>query len=459
MEEITEHNQPTESPFELNEEFLEAIDLALNQDDLYTLQQLILPLHTADTAGIIALASQDQKTKIIAALDKQFNPEILVDMPRVVREQAIDRLGIEFTARLITELDDDEAFYVVEDLGESLQESLLSALPEANRQRIEEGLSYLEDSAGRLMDRRFVSVMEYWTVGQATDYLRQNRSIPDDFLEIYVLDSKHHPIGSITTSKLLCSYRHVPITDIMNKDIKIVHTYLSQEDVSYMFTKYELRSAPVVNKTDRLIGTISVNDIVEVVGEETEKDMLQLGGVETSDIHASAIATARHRIPWLVINLMTSILASKVIVIYQDTIDHMVVLASLMTIVSAIGGNAGAQSVTVAVRAIATKELTSANAFRVILKEIAACTLNGLGIAIIGGLVIYFWHSNAMVSVIFGSAIIFNLFIAGLMGSLIPVVLHRLGSDPAVSSSVLITTSTDILGFFSFLMLATLFLL
>jgi magnesium transporter len=356
-------------------------------------------------------------------------------------------------------LDSDDAVQVIEELDEDEQKQLLEAIPAGERTLIEASLAYPEDSAGRLMQRELVAVPTYWTVGETIDFMRRSAeraddAMPDIFYDIFVVDPTHKPVGSIPLSRLLRTTRPIPVTDIMESEMKLIPAVMDQEEVAFLFRRRDLVSAPVVDDGGRLVGAITVDDVVDVIDEEHEEDIMRLGGVSEDDLYDAAVKTTRSRFLWLLVNLCTAILASVVIGYFEGTIDQIVALAVLMPIVASMGGNAGTQTMTVAVRALAMKELTPTNAMRVIGKELLVGGINGVLFALLTGAVAWFWFGSAIIGLVIALAMIVNLVVAGLAGTTIPLMLERSGIDPAVASSVLLTTITDVVGFAAFLGLA-----
>ena len=376
-----------------------------------------------------------------------------------VREEAIEQLGPRGLARALSALDSDDAVEIFEDLDEEFQSRILATLPKAYRTLLEESLSYPEDSAGRLMQRETVTVPSAWTVGETIDYMREAEELPDDFYDLFVVSPLHKPIGSIPLSRVLRTKRPVRLTEIMETDLHVMPVDMDQEDVAYQFRQYGLVSAPVVDGAGRLLGVITVDDVVHVIDEEAEDDLMKLGGVSETDLYVAVFDTAKARLSWLVVNLLTAVLASLVIGFYEETIEKVVALAVLMPIVASMGGNAGTQTLTVAVRAIAMKDLTAANALRFVGKELLVGAFNGVVFALLAGLVAWLWFSSPGLGIVIAAAMIVNMIVAGLSGTLIPLGLERIGVDPAIASSVFLTTVTDVVGFLSFLGLAAIFLL
>lgn len=432
---------------------------ALEAGDELRVKALVLPLHAADIADFFDVISHEQRELLVGFIRDELDPEIFLDLVPELKEELITLLGSSDSAQAITQLDTEDAVQVIEDLDEDGQQELLSELPDAQRVDLEQGLSYPEDSAGRLLQKQVVAVPQFWTVGQTIDFLRSEEDFPEDFFEIYVVDPKYRPVGAVSVSRVMRSTREVIINDLMHENLRTVQAEDDQEKVAFLFRQYGLVSAPVVSDTGRLIGSISMDDVVAVIDEEAEEDIMRLGGVIETDLHSDAGPTAIRRFPWLVVNLVTAIIASIVIGMFADTIEELVALAVLMPIVASMGGNAGTQTLTVAVRGIAAKELTMTNAFRVVMKETWAGGFNGILFALIAGVVVWWWYDDAMLSLVFGLSVVATLLLAGLAGALIPLVLSRMNVDPAIASSIFLTTVTDVVAFSAFLGLAAVILL
>lgn len=445
----------------LDKDFVQTLQYALRKDDETKVLELLEEVHAADVADILEVLSSGQRAKLIALIGANFPPEVLSEIEGEAQDDLYEQLPNEQIAEAVTEMETDDAVYVLEELDDKDREEVLEQLPTDDRVAIEESLSYPEDSAGRLMQRDLFAIPEFWTVGQTIDYLRSDsEDIPDDFYDVFIVDPTHKPIGSLPLSRILRTERGRTIADIMRRDIFKIEAMADQEEVAYQFSKYHLISASVVDDAGRLVGVITVDDVVDVIGEEAEEDILALGGVrDESGLNESFIEITRGRFTWLFVNLLTAILASAVIGMFEATIEQMVALAVLMPIVASMGGNAGTQTMTVSVRAIATKELSSANAVRVLIREFTAAGVNGTALAIVSGLVAWFWFDSVMLGGVFAAAMIFNMVVAGLCGLLVPMGLYKLDIDPAISSSVFVTTITDVVGFFAFLGMAALFLL
>ena len=424
-----------------------------------TLLSYLKDIHNADIAEILKNLDPVLRLSLLNIIDKNFDPEILTYLNESLREEIIETLDIKQLASNAKSLDIDDAVDLVEDLEKKDQSIFLENLDKAERTLIEEGLNFPEDSAGRLMQRQFVAVHETWNVGQAIDYLRSNKeNLPEDFYDIYLLDNKEVK-GVVPLGRLMGSNRETELNSIINKELRLIEANTDQEDVALLFSKYGLVSAPVIDNQKKIIGSITVDDVVEVIEEEREEDILKLGGVDHTDLYESVINTTKSRISWLIVNLMTAVVASIVIGLFEAAIEKVVALAILMPIVASMGANAGTQTLTVAVRAIAVKELTASNALKIISKETLIGGINGIIFAIIISLISIYWFDNLLLGVIIGLAMILNLLIAGFSGIVIPLVLDKMKIDPALASAVILSTITDVFGFLSFLGLATLFLI
>ena len=417
-------------------------------------------IHNADIAEILQNLDPVLRLSLLNIMDKKFDPEILTYLNDSLREEIIDTLDIKQLANNAKSLDIDDAVDLAEDLEEQNQNIFLENLDKEERTLVKEGLNYPEDSAGRLMQRQFVAIDQSWNVGQAIDYLRNNKgNLPEDFYDIYLINQNKEAKGVVPLGRLMGSKREVELNSITSKDLRLIDVNTDQEDVALLFNKYGLVSAPVINDQKKIIGSITVDDVVEVIEEEREEDILKLGGVDHDDLYESVISTTKSRISWLIVNLMTAVVASIVIGLFEAAIEKVVALAILMPIVASMGANAGTQTLTVAVRAIAVKELTTSNAIKIITKETLIGGINGIIFAIIISLISIYWFDNLLLGLIIGLAMILNLLIAGFSGIVIPLVLDKLKIDPALASAVILTTITDVFGFLSFLGLATLFLI
>ncbi len=436
--------------------------LASGEDD--RVFSLVEGLHYADVADLLERLSRDDRVRLVELLRPTLDPEILSELDDTVRDEVVEVLGVEDLASALTELDSDDAVLVLEEMDDAQQRAVLDAIPEEERTLIEEGLSYPEDSAGRLMQREVVTVPMNWNVGQCIDYMRRaadddEGELPSVFYDIFVIDSKRQPVGAVSLSELLRTRRQVPVTDIMEEDTHAIPVATDQEEVAFLFRQRDLVSAAVVDDSGRLVGAITIDDVVDVIHEEHEEDIMRLGGVIEDDLYQASVSTTRARFSWLLVNLLTAILASLVIGLFDATIQQAVALAVLMPIVASMGGNAGTQTLTVTVRALATKELTSANAMRVIWKEVIVGCFNGVLFAVLTGIVAWLWFQSPVLGAVIATAMVINMMVAGLAGTTIPILLERYGADPAIASSVFLTTVTDVVGFFAFLGLAALVLL
>ncbi len=416
-------------------------------------------LHEADLADLLESLDREERPQLLKALGDDFDLEVLTYLDDSVRDEIVEELEPRQIASSLADLDSDDAVDIIEDLDEEAQQRVLAALPKADRLVLEESLSFPEDSAGRIMQRELLAVPSSWTVGETIDYMRASKDLPDDFYDLYIVDPKHQPIGFVPLSRAMRTRRPVKLTDIMSDDMKTVPVNMDQEEVAYLFRQYGLVSAPVVDDAGRLVGVVTVDDVVHIIDEEAEEDLLKLAGVQETDLYSAVLDTTKSRFTWLMINLFTAVAASIVIGLFEGTLQQIVALAVLMPIVASMGGNAGTQTLTVAVRAIAMRDLSAGNALRFVGKEMLVGVVNGILFAIVSGLVAWYWFDTPMIGVIIGAAMVINLVVAALSGALVPLGLEKMGVDPAVASSVVLTTVTDVIGFFAFLGLATLFLL
>ena len=412
-----------------------------------------------DLADMIELLAPAERIALITALGATFDPEVLSELDASVRDQLSEALPNAVLAKAVAELDTDDAAYVMEGLEEADKQDVLSQISFSDRAALERNLEYPEETAGRLMQTDFVAVPPFWTVGQVIDHMREAVDLPETFSDIIVVDTSYRVLGSLDLSRLLRSKRVIGVDSIMNTERHVVLATADQEEMARQFERYDLKSAPVVDQNKRLVGVVTVDDIVEVIEEETEEDLRFLAGVGDESMTDDVAATVKSRFLWLLINLATAILASSVIKLFDASIEQMVALAVLMPIVASMGGNAGTQTMTVAVRALATRELGPVNATRIILREVSVGLINGLLFAVIMAFVVVFWFGLGKLGLVIGAAMICNLFAAALAGILIPLILHHFKYDPAVASGVFVTTVTDVVGFFAFLGLATLVLL
>lgn len=445
--------------FDLDTEVVSALIEALDSGDQGRVHALCEALHASELADVFEQISPHHRIGLLETLGERFDADTLAELDDTVREEVIEHLGHENIAQVITELDSDDAVDVIEELDEEDQRQILDAIPPEDRTFIEESLNYPDDSAGRMMQRELVSVPEFWTMGETIDFIRQcadddPESLPASFFDIFVVDAAHKPVGAIPLSRLMRTRRPVKVSDIMTTELHLIPVETDQEDVAYLFRQRDLVSAPVVDEAGRLIGAITVDDVVDVIDDEHEEDMMLLAGVGEDDLYDAAIDTTKSRFSWLLINLATAVLASIVIGLFEASIQQVVALAVLMPIVASMGGNAGTQTLTVAVRGLATRELTSTNALRVIVKELIVGSFNGILFAVITGFVAWFWFDDLTLGLVIGLAMIINMIVAALAGTVVPIMLDRADIDPAIASSVFVTTVTDVVGFFAFLGLA-----
>ncbi len=442
----------------ISSELVRAVSDALTAGKRKKVRKLTTELHEADLADLLENLDRDDRSQLLEVLGPSFDLEVLTHLDDSVRDEIFEVIEPRQIASSLSELDSDDAVDIIEDLDEDAQKLVLEALPQADRLVLEESLRFPEDSAGRIMQRELLSVPSNWTVGETIDYMRAAKDLPDDFYDLYIVDPKHQPIGYVPLSRAMRARRPVLLTDIMTDDMKTVPITMDQEEVAYLFRQYGLVSAPVVDEAGRLVGVVTVDDVVHIIDEEAEEDLLKLAGVQETDLYSAVLDTTKSRFAWLLVNLATAVAASIVIAVFEDTIARVVALAVLMPIVASMGGNAGTQTLTIAVRAIAMRDLSPGNALRFVGKELLVGLANGLMFAVLAGAMAWFWFDEPMIGVIIAAAMVINLVVAALSGALVPLGLEKIGVDPAVASSVVLTTVTDVIGFFAFLGLATLFL-
>lgn len=439
-------------------ELVGEIIYALENLDKEQIDFLLAPLHSADVADVLEQIDDNRRKALIAIIGGEMEPEVLSELDDSTLENVIAEMDDEDVTRAITQMESDDAIHVLQDMDEDEQRKIIDSLSVEDRIVVEEGLSYPEDSAGRLLQRNLVSVPGRWTVGTVIDYFRTEEGLPDDFHEIFVVDPAHHPIGTVALNKIVRSAREKMISEIMEEEPTVVPVNMDQEEVAYLFRQYDLTSMGVVDTDGRLIGMITVDDVVDVIEEEAEEDLMRMAGVQETDITESVLEASKNRVIWLIVNLATAILASMVIALFDATIEQMVALAVLMPIVASMGGNAGTQTMTVTVRAIATRELTATNAKRIILREFSIALVNGVVIAVLIGGLSWVWFQSAELGGVMAAAMIVNMVMAGLAGILVPISLDKMNIDPALASSIFVTTITDVIGFFAFLGLAAMVL-
>ena len=436
---------------EFNKEFIKVINEKIKNKDTDFLDKSLKDLLAADSADIIENLSPENRSKLIELEGFNIEPEIFIELNESIQTEIFLLLSIESIASLLKKLESDDALKILENLDKSKKATVLNKLPPKDRFLLEEGLSYPEDTAARIMQREFAAIPSNWSVGQTIDYLRENKDLPDEFLEIFIVDSDFKPIGTVPSSKVLRTARETKMNSIMREMQVLIPVNMDQEEVGHTFENYNLTSAGVVDKNNKLVGMITSDDILTVVKEEAEEDVLRLAGVGDEEITDSILKKTKRRFNWLLLNLLTALLATWVISKFGATIEQMVALAFLMPIVASMGGNAGMQTLAVTVRAIATKELSSENFTKIVSKEFVIGILNGIIFAIITGIVVLLWFREINLTIIIALSMILNMIVAGLFGILVPVSLKKFNIDPAIASSVFVTTITDVVGFLSFL--------
>ncbi len=454
----------------LSPDFVRSISEIIDNRDALGFEYLTKDLHPADIADLIGLLRLEERAVLVEMLGGAVAPDVLAELDDDLRTSVVAAMGPQRVARAVAELDTDDAAFVLEDLDEERRAEILAEVPLEERLVLRAALEHEEDTAGRLMQREFFATPGYWTVGQIIDRMRGAEELPEQFYEVFIVDPAFKPVGAVPLATLLKSSRDTVIEDIMTGgDLRKIPVTMDQEEVAYLFEQYNLISSPVIDASERLVGMITVDDVVEMVREETQEDMLALGGVEAdTGLSDTVVETVRSRFSWLAVNLLTAIVASLVIALYDAALEQIVALAILMPIVASMGGNAGTQTLTVVVRSLATKDLTASNAARIITREALVGFTNGVIFAVIMGALAGAWYfysgwgdqpDAVRLGLVVGIAMIINLFAAGLAGILVPIGLQRAGADPAVSSAVFVTTVTDVVGFFVFLGLAAAVLL
>ncbi len=440
----------------LRPEFVRDVLARVEGGDDQGVRDLVSPLHPADIADLFELTPSELRGPLATAVAELLDGDVLSEMNDHVREEMIDALTAAQVADIAAELDTDDAVAIIEDMDAGDQAAVLRALDPDDRAAIEAALAFPEESAGRLMQRELIAVPEHMTVGQVIDYLRENPDLTTDFWEIFVVDPQHRPIGTCQLSWILRTPRGIALADVMKREQTLIPVDMDQEEVALRFQKYALISAAVVDESGRLVGMITVDDIVHVIQQEAGEDILKLSGAGDGDINQPVFESYKGRVRWLVTNLGTALVASTIISLFEGTIERMVALATLMPIVAGVGGNAGTQTMAVAVRALATNQLTESNTVRTIMREMRIALLNGATIALVIGIGVSLVFQNPQLGVVIAAAMMTNIFVAGLAGVLVPVMLDRMDIDPAVASSVFVTMTSDSMGFFAFLGLATL---
>ncbi|WP_207101408.1 magnesium transporter [Paracoccus shandongensis] len=453
-------DQADDEDFLPRRELLDRIDAAIQAGDAALLNTLLDPMHGADIADIIERLTPAERRAFLALYSGEIDGEILSEIDESIRDEVIEQLPPEVVAEAVREMDSDDVVDLVEDMDEPERQEILAALDATDRAAVQQSLAYPENSAGRLMQSEVVTAPEHWTVGEAIAFLQSEDWLPEQFYHIVLVDPRRHPLGYVTLGRLLASSHATPLRDITEDSFRTISAMAEEADVAYVFNQYHLISAPVVDRDDRLVGIITIDDAMAVLDQEHEEDILRLAGVgDESHVSDGPLATARQRLPWLVVNLFTASLSAVVISQFEATIATLVALAALMPIVASTGGIAGTQSLAVAVRALATRELGRANARRVVRRELLAGMLNGICLALILGVAGWLIFGDVRLGMVLGAAMIVNQIVAALGGVLVPLTLNKLGLDPALASGTFVTTMTDVMGFFAFLGLATLVLL
>jgi len=438
----------------LDTAFVTLVSAAIADRDILTLRTLVTNLHESDLGDVLQALPAESRETLVRLLGDDFDWTALTEVDDTVRDEILEAIPNETIADGVRDLDSDDAIDLLEDLDDEDRDEILARIPFAERVTLQRSLDYPEESAGRHMTNRFIAVPPFWTVGQTIDFMRENDRLPNEFTELYVVDPRFSFLGTVALDRLLRTKRPVEIGDIMGEVAHSVDAEDDQEDVARLFERYNLLSVGVVDESDRLVGVITIDDIVDIIEEEADEDIKRLAGVGDEEISDSFVYAVRSRFVWLLLNLATAVLASLVISLFDATIEQMVALAVLMPIVASMGGNAGTQTMTVAVRALATREIETIDTMKLVSREVLAGAANGILFAIIIGVVAAFWFDNGQLGGVIGAAMVVNMISAGLAGISIPLVLERIGADPAIASSVFVTTVTDIVGFFAFLGLA-----
>jgi magnesium transporter len=435
--------------------FVAHIGAAIADRDTLTLRKDVGDLHQSEVGDLLEALLPEQRRTLVDLLGADFDFSALTEVDEAIRLEIVENLPNAQIAKAVQELDSDDAVYILEDLDQADQDEILAQLPFTERIRLRRSLDYPEESAGRRMQTEFVAVPPFWTVGQTIDYMREDNNLPDRFSQVFVIDPSFKLLGAIDLDQILRAKRSVKIEDIMHETRHAIPATMDQEEAAREFEQYNLLSAAVVDENERLVGVLTIDDVVDVIQQEAEEDLLRMGGVGDEELSDTVIATSRSRVPWLLVNLATAFLSASVISLFGATIEEMVALAALMPIVASLGGNAGTQTMTVTVRALATKDLDIYNAGRVIRREVLVGLTNGAIIAIIIGVVAALWFQNHDLGIVIAAAMVINMLAAALGGILIPLLLDKLGADPAISSSIFTTMITDVIGFLAFLGLAT----
>jgi magnesium transporter len=443
--------------FEFNKELINIFNNKIKDNDTEFLNKTLKELHPADSADIIENLISVNRSKLIELEGFNLDPEIFIELNESIQTEIFIILSVDSIVNILKRLESDNALKILENLNESKKNIVLSKLPPKDRFILQEGLSFPADSAARIMQREFAAIPSNWSVGQTIDYLRENKDLPEEFLEIFIIDSNFKPVGTVQSSKVLRTSRESKMNSIMNETQVLIPVNMDKEEVGRIFENYNLVSAGVVDKENKLVGMITGDDVFTILKEEAEEDVLRLAGVGDEEITDSVFKKTKRRFNWLLLNLFTALLATWVISMFGASIEQMVALAFLMPIVASMGGNAGMQTLAVTIRGLATKELSSGNFSKVVTKEFIIGIFNGLIFAVITGFIVLLWFKELNLSLLIGISMILNMIVAGLFGILVPVSLKKFNIDPAIASSVFVTTITDVIGFLSFLGLGSYF--
>jgi len=456
---MSDLNTDIDDAYSLDDNLVHQVRLAIADGNSAHLRQLLEDLHAADIADLLEQMDEGLRRETLMLSPETFAGEVLSELDESVRENILEFLPREMLSNAVRDLDSDDVVDLVEDLQEHQQEAILEVLEDADRVAVEQSLAFPEESAGRLMQREVVWAPEHWTVGDIIDRMRADDDLPEQFYHVVLVDPTMTPTGQVTLGRLMGSKRETELAELKEETFQIIPATQPEDEVAYAFNQYHLISAPVVDVDDRLVGVITIDDAMVVLDEEHEEDIMRLAGVGEGSLADRVLGTTRRRAPWLAVNLVTAILASMVIAQFEGAITQLIALAVLMPIIASMGGNAGTQSLTVAVRAIATKDLTGSNVWRVIRREVLVGLVNGLVFAVIMGIVGLIWFGSLDLAYVIAAAMVINLVVAGLAGTVIPVLLERMNVDPALASGAFVTTVTDVVGFFAFLGLAVVVLL
>ncbi len=437
--------------FEFNKEYIKVVTEKISNNDAVFITNSFKEMHPSDAADIIEHLNETDRENLIKLNNFKLDPQVFVELNESIQTEIIKYLSKDTIVDILKNLESDDAIKILENLKEKNKNDILGSLPPKDRFVLLESLSYPEDSAARIMQREFTAIPSNWSVGQTIDYLRENKDLPEEFLEIFIVDSEFKPIGTVPSSKVLRTPRETKMISIMNESQLLIPVDMDREEVGHLFENYNLNSACVVDKGNKLVGMITSDDVLTVLKEEAEEDALRLAGVGDEEITDGIFKKTKRRFNWLLLNLFTAIIASIVIGFFQEDIEKVVALAVLMPIVASMGGNAGMQTLAVTIRSIATNELTKNNFSQNVIKEFSIGILNGIIFAIISAIVVHIWFNDFTLSLIISISMVLNMIVAGLFGILVPITLKKFNIDPAIASSVFVTTITDVIGFLSFL--------